>query len=88
MELNVGGVDKKYELQYIIEYRGRSVQSGHYVSYFKINDDIWYEANDLHISIIATQDLSRQPYILGCDDFELLSWIFFGISESASVTES
>ena len=63
MELNVGDVDKKYELQCIIEHRGSSVQNGNYVSYIKISDDAWYEANDTSITAKWTQDLPIEPYI-------------------------
>ena len=63
MELKVGGVDKKYELQCIIEHKGPSVQHGHYVSYIKISDDAWYEANDTSITAKQTQDLLIQPSI-------------------------
>ena len=63
LELKVGGVDKKYELQYIIEHRGHSVQFGHYVSYFKISDGSWYEANDTIITAKRTEELPIQPYI-------------------------
>ena len=59
----MGGVDKKYKLQCIIEHRGPSVQNGHYVSYLKISDDAWYEANDTSITAKRTQDLPIQPYI-------------------------
>ena len=63
LEIIVGGVDKKYELQCIIEHQGTSVLSGHYVSYFKISDDSWYEANDTIITPKRTQELPIQPYI-------------------------
>ena len=63
LEITVGGVHKKYELQCIIEHRGRRVQSGHYVSYFKISDGTWYEADDEIITQKWTDQLPKQPYI-------------------------
>ena len=63
MELKVGGVDKKYELQCINKNRGPSVQVGPFVSYFKISDDSWYKENVKIISMKWTQELPLQPYI-------------------------
>ena len=63
LELKVGGVDKKYQLECIIEHIGDTVQIGHYVSYFKISDDIWYKANDTIITSKGTDQLPKQPYI-------------------------
>ena len=60
LELNVRDVHKKYQLECIIEHIGNTVQTGHYVSYFKRND-MWYRASDL--SIKATKNLPTQPYI-------------------------
>ncbi len=63
LEITVGGVHKKYELQCIIEHRGRRVQNGHYVSYFKISDGTWYESDDEFITQKWTHELPKQPYI-------------------------
>ena len=62
LELNVRDVHKKYQLECIIQHIGNTVETGHYVSYFKRND-IWYRASDADISIKATQELPTQPYI-------------------------
>ena len=61
-EVKVGGVDKKYELQCIIENRGYSVQCGHYMSYSNTSDDSWYEANYTIKTTKITEEFTIQPY--------------------------
>lgn len=50
------------QLQCIIEHRGSSIRSGHYVCYFK-QDEHWYLASDLYVSRVSVDKLPKQPYI-------------------------
>jgi hypothetical protein len=55
----------RYRLFSVLVHDGFSINSGHYYSYVKNSNDIWYCMNDSHVSRVNEKEIFQQsPYIL------------------------
>ncbi|GFP93893.1 ubiquitin carboxyl-terminal hydrolase 21 [Phtheirospermum japonicum] len=58
-------VGSRYLLQAFIEHVGTELDAGHYVCFIRIEENLWYEFNDLQVTQVPEDFvLLRRPYIL------------------------
>lgn len=50
----------KYELVGFIEHRGKTLKSGHFLSFFKRSNGSWVEINDTRVEVKTIQDLKKE----------------------------
>ena len=56
---------KKYSLFGIVDHIGSTIQFGHYVSYIRSGNNIWYRMNDSSVNIVNNNNVRRlKPYML------------------------
>lgn len=61
----VSGSDYVYDLASVVVHQGHSSKSGHYYSYVKGSNKMWYKMDDQHISRAKEQvALGQQAYVL------------------------
>ena len=61
---STGFQSRKYELYAVLVHIGRGLHSGHYVSYVKAGNGVWYQMDDEDVRQVSVDDVMRQQAYL------------------------